>query len=574
MSGPAPAEERGIALVWMSLFLLVLLVLAGFAVDLTNWYLHAERLQRAADAGAHAGAVFLPGDLATATATARAEVAKNGVTHGGAGGSTVTVAQDPDPDRLRVTVATSVPNFFLGLVGQRSTRVRQEAVAEYVAPLPMGSPQNKLGNDPEGTDPGTQLWLNATGPSTGKQQGERYGSKVCNSSPREFGCSGTASTEYATDGYVVAVDVHHTVAGQPLVLQVYDGVYVNTGSTCDRTASSKTVMPTAASLTAAQWSALVAKFPDAANRFGVPATTAGAAPFCPGDAAYASSSPVANFATTFVVRAPDTTEWTDTDNPVVRTASCAPVTMGSLNPTSATAVYDQLMGASSGVLDPGDGVLSFAETFHRFATVCSVPAGSVQTGRYLLQVRTNVTAASPTVYSPTVATEGANHFSVRAGFGYAGLAAVDGSYVTVAARGRLPVFANANGASIQFYVARVLPDAAGRTLRINLFDMGESTLAGTLRVLGPAEYQGTFSGCTITRDDRAALSTTPSLCQLNNVQSSGGYNGRLVTMDVPVPADYACAPSTATGCWVRIQASYPTGAKVNDATTWTAALLG
>jgi hypothetical protein len=249
----------------------------------------------------------------------------------------------------------------------------------------MGSPQNKLGNDPEGTDPGTQLWLNAVGPSTGKQQGERYGSKLCNASPREFGCSSSSSTEYATDGDLYAVDVSSVVPGQPLTFQVFDGNYVNTGSTCDRTwrnsnGNTVTMMPTAASLTSTQWNALVAKFPDAATRFGSPTATAGAAAFCPGDAAYAGSSPVGNVSTTYVVRAPDTTEWSDTDNPVVSTATCAPVTMGALNPTSATNIYDQLMGASSGVVNPNDGVLTFAETFHRFATVCSIPSGSVQTG--------------------------------------------------------------------------------------------------------------------------------------------------------------------------------------------------
>jgi hypothetical protein len=197
----------------MALFMFILLVFAGFAVDLTNWYLNAERVQRAADAGAHAGVVFLPADLTNATAKARAETAKNGYTTGGSGaaGSTITVTQEPNPNRLRVKVSTNVPNFFLGLIGLNSTRVSQEAVAEYVAPVPMGSPQNKLGNDPEGTDPGTQLWVNAVGPSTGKQQGERYGSKLCNSSPREFGCSSSSSTEYATDGYLYAVDVSRPV---------------------------------------------------------------------------------------------------------------------------------------------------------------------------------------------------------------------------------------------------------------------------------------------------------------------------------------------------------------------------
>lgn len=568
-------DERGVALVWMGLMMLVMLGFAGFAVDLTNWWLQAERIQRAADAGAHAGVVFLPSDITTARSTALSLVSRNGFSTGGTGaaGSTITVAQEPNPNRLRVTVSSTTTNFFLGMLGVRTTTISQTGVAEYVAPVPMGSPQNKLGNDPEGTDPGTQLWLNAAGPQTGKQQGERFGSKLCNSTPKEYGCSSSASTEYDTNGYLYAIDVTSVTAGQPLSIQVYDPIFVNTGSTCDRTASSKTIMPTQASLTSAQWTALLAKYPDAVNRFGAPAATAGSAKYCPGDASYASSNN-ANVQTSFIVRSPDSTEWSDTDNPIISNASCAPVTAGSLNPTTATDIYTQLTGAASGVINASDGTLTFAEMFHRFATVCTIPSGSVETGRYILQIRTNATSAAPTVYSAGVTTEGANHMSVRVGFGTSGLAAVDGSGVTISARGRLPIFANAAGANTQFYVARVLPYDAGRTLRINLYDMGESSQAGTLRILGPTEYTGTLSGCVITRDDNASLSTTPSLCQLNNVLSSGGYNGRLLTIDVPIPVNYTCSSNSATGCWMRIQASYPSGAVVNDATTWSASILG
>ena len=71
-------------MVWLALTLLTMVLFAGFAVDISNWYLQAERIQRAADSGAHAGVIFLPGDLPTATTTARGVVAKNGYPVGGA----------------------------------------------------------------------------------------------------------------------------------------------------------------------------------------------------------------------------------------------------------------------------------------------------------------------------------------------------------------------------------------------------------------------------------------------------------------------------------------------------------
>jgi hypothetical protein len=452
-------------------------------------------------------------------------------------------------------------------------------VAEYVAPVPMGSPQNKLGNDPENADPGTQLWLNISGPQTAKAQGDRYQSKVCSGSEAE--CTSTTNNEYAEDGYFFAADVTSVQAGQPLNIQVYDGAWVNTGFTCADTvsgSSSTYLMPSAS-----QVSTLTSKFSDAATRYGSVASglsgtaLTNAQKFCPGDG-HAGTTPVN---TTFIFRAPDDTPWNNTDNQIIDTSTCKPVTVSGHNPNSASTttlrgqyIFNQLNGASTGLLNATDGVLTFAETFRRFSTYCSIPAGSVQTGKYIIQIRTNSTSAAPQLYSSSIATAGHNKMSMRVGFGSTGMTSLDGSNVTVAALGRLPIFANSAGADTRFYLARVLPYDAGRTLRISLFDMGEASQTGVLQVLPPAEFASTFSGCTFTRNDGATLTTTPSTCTLSNVSSSGGFDGKLITIDVPIPTNYTCTQSSSTGCWVKIKAQYPSGATVNDATTWSAAILG
>lgn len=544
-------RERGIALVWMALTLLVMVLFAGFAVDVSNWYLQAERLQRAADAGAHAGVIFLPGDLPSATTTAKSTVSKNGYTTGGSANTTVTVTQEPNPNRLRVKISTDVPTFFVSLVGIDDVRMTREAVAEYIAPVPMGSPQNKLGNDPDGADPGTQLWVNISGPQTGKEQGDRYQSKIC--STGTYGCSGTTNNEYATDGYFYALDVTSKGTGD-LNFDVYDAAWVNTGFGCEN------YMPTSDQITGRNgFVALTTRFPDAATRYG-------SARYCSGDGHPGSSSASA-VSTTFRFLRPDNTPWNNTDNLPV--PSCPPLTIPGYNPayapngwSSSNAIYNWLMN------DP-----SFAQTFHRWRTLCTVPNGSVEIGKYIVQVRTNVTAAAPTAYNSSVSTQGHNHMSFRTGFGTAGTAALDGSKVTLTALGRLPIFANASGADTRFYLARVLPTDAGRTLRINLFDMGEGSQPGTLQILPPAEYASTFSNCSISRDDNASLSVNRSTCTLSNVSSSS-YNGRLLTIDVPIPKTYTCDTSQVTGCWIKIKAIYPSGATVTDATTWSAAILG
>jgi len=236
------------------------------------------------------------------------------------------------------------------------------------------------------------------------------------------------------------------------------------------------------------------------------------------------------------------------------------------------------MHATTGRLDPNDGVVSFGESFRRWATMCTVSNSNVVVGKYIVQVRTNVTAASPTTYNSSITTSGHNHMSFRTGFGTTGLNSVDGTNVTVNALGRLPIYANASGADTRFFMARVLPADKGRTLRINLFDMGEGSQPGTLQILPPADYTSmtgktAFSGCSISRDNGGSLSVSPSTCTLSNVSSSS-FNGRLLTIDVPIPADYTCNPAVVTGCWIKIKAAYPVGASVTDATTWSAAILG
>ena len=527
--------------------------------------------------------VFLPGDLTRATSTARTEVAKNNyVTTGANANSTITVSQEPNPNRLRVKLTTEVPSYFVGLLGVESVELTREAVAEYVAPVPMGSPQNKLGNDPENTDPGTQLWVNISAPRTGKEQGDRYQSQRCTQTSY-FGCATgnpSVNTEYDRDGYFFSMDVTSIGTG-PLRFQVFDAAWVNTGFTCTESQT----MPTSQMINGGGgFTALTTKFSDAAVRYGSSASglsgsaLTNAQRYCAGDGHPGSSGTAPD--TTFIFRQPDNTPWNNTDNPLV--TSCPPVTVPGYNSkwqSGSTAraryIYDLLMNNTTGRVDANDGVLTFAETFRRFATFCSIPAGQVQTGKYIVQVRTNARAASPQVYDSTIATAGHNKMSFRAGFGTTGPTNLDGGNVTVAALGRLPIFANATGADTKFYLARVLPYDAGRTLRINLFDMGEGSSPGSLQVLPPTEFAATFRGCAITRDDSASLTVNANTCTLSNVGgSSNTFDGRLLTLDVPIPANYDCDDHLPTGCWIKIKAAYPATATVNDATTWSAAILG
>lgn len=550
--------ERGIVLVWFALMLVVLIGFAGFAVDLSNWWLQAERLQRAADAGAHAGVVYLPGDVASATSTARAEVAKNGYQVNGAGAdATVVVRQEPNPNRLRVTLETTVPSYFVQLLGVDEVTLTREAVAEYVAPVPMGSPENKLGNDPARGQNTPQFWINVAGPNSTKSSGDRYQAKVCGTNVAGCGNSvtpGIQNDEYAFDGYTFGLDVRNRPTGQPLNIQIYDPAFVFVGDSC-----TSVTFPTDAertSLTGFWYGA------DAFERY-----RGGLTAWCTGDQRINNLN---NTETTFIVREPDDTPWSDTDNPVV-TSCTTTFPAWTVANTGATSINGRLVAERAAAPD-GQAPWTFAEVFRRNVTICSIPSNQVQLGQYILQVRSNATPAFPLLYSDTNVQGGHNRMSIFAGFGTSGLAATDGSSVSISARGRLPIYANADAANTTFYLARVLPYDAGRTLRITLFDMGDAAQAGVLQILPPSEFASSFSGCSFSRNDGATLNATPSTCTLNNVASSTGYDGRSVNVDIPIPEGYTCNQNSDLGCWVRVRAAFPAG--VNDTTTWSAAILG
>ena len=57
-----PHNEAGVVAVWTALVMVVLLAFAGWAVDYSHWNDERTHMQKAADAAALAGAVYLPDD--------------------------------------------------------------------------------------------------------------------------------------------------------------------------------------------------------------------------------------------------------------------------------------------------------------------------------------------------------------------------------------------------------------------------------------------------------------------------------------------------------------------------------
>ena len=203
-----PKSERGVVLLWVAGMLVALLGVSAFAVDLGWLYLNTSRLQKAADAAALAGVVNLPASPVQADVDARGASSANQFPIGNPVTNTFS-SQVLTDNQYEVTLRTQVGTFFLKVLGINSFSVERVATAQYVLPVPMGSPANcfGIGNTsalnsarfPVGQSPDTardlcddytqNFWAAINGQQTAKEQGDPYMSRCFTSN--NGSCSGT-----------------------------------------------------------------------------------------------------------------------------------------------------------------------------------------------------------------------------------------------------------------------------------------------------------------------------------------------------------------------------------------------
>ncbi|RPI20497.1 MAG: hypothetical protein EHM57_07940 [Actinobacteria bacterium] len=236
------AEERGAALLLVTLLLAVLIGMAAFMVDYGWLYWQGIETQHGADAAALAGVIYEPDDQTSAYGAAYEVAGQNGYVHGG--NATVTPVDwrdDPTLDlventhQLYVRVQRDVPTYFMQFFGIDSVTITKHAVAEYVLPLPLGSPDSNFGNDPE-TGHTPNFWGNIHGYYTGRSMGDRYSSQ-CLSGGSGPSCTPNPDArptnyavgleEQATGGYLYGIDVTNS---NGLTVEIFDGAFTRGGN--------------------------------------------------------------------------------------------------------------------------------------------------------------------------------------------------------------------------------------------------------------------------------------------------------------------------------------------------------
>ncbi len=568
-------DDSGAVAVLVAILFPVLFGIAAFAVDVARWYVEGERVQKVADAAALAGVVYMPQDFTTAKTTALAVAAKNGYANGG--DIQVTVAQGPRPSQLQVTVSNVITNSFAFLIGQPTTLIARTAISDYTGPAPMGSPCWSFGNEPDrllqvrpnNCPNPANFWATVEGPATDKQQGDEFMTRACVLTGTS-GCTGSTNSEFDPNGYFWAVHVENPAAVTSITLQIFDAAYVNTGLYCD-----DNQLPAGNSYRATGQNPFVS---DARTRY-APGSATSPSQYCPGDytpgtATVTNSTPPT---TTFVLRSP-----VDSQNPLQAPVigSCQRQFFGWSDPSSLTTVLDGNRATATSITDASRYQPLLAESFHRWATLCTIP-GPLVRGDYYLQVRTNVAwNAATSAWSSTSDNTNEKGFGNN-GFALRAQVSGDASQVSIGSIGHMPIFANDPvNSEATFNLIRVVPGAAGKVVKFTFFDVGDATGNGTahVQVMAPIEATGTgisavkeFATCT--GIDWNGNSQALSLCDRTGISSST-WQGKFYTINVPIPPNYNCGYSTLSGCWFRVQYGFPTGTSLHDVTTWSASIEG
>jgi Flp pilus assembly protein TadG len=220
-------SEHGFVAVFIGLVLVIMLIFAAFTVDFGSWYTRSAEIKRAADSAALAGVVWMP-EFDQAQQYALAAAKRNGFENG-VNNISVTVEDVPNNNRqLKVTIRDNKAKQFFSRLVTKSQSIGRSSLAEYVMPVPLGSPKNIIGSGDtlSGSDR-ENFWAAVSGYCSGHESGDKKLAKFesYNNSSTSTCNNGSPSSDddYDPDGYLYAIDLPKDQTS--LKLDVYDGEF-------------------------------------------------------------------------------------------------------------------------------------------------------------------------------------------------------------------------------------------------------------------------------------------------------------------------------------------------------------
>ena len=498
--------EGGYVAILTGLLMVVFVGLAAIAVDLGRSYVVGQQGQRAADAAALAGVVSLPGDQATARATAVRYSTLNGFTDGtdpeSGDVTSVVVGIDGRPTRLRVTVTRTVHTFFASVLGQPTQTVTRTAVADYAGPVPMGSPCNEYGDDPDPADHrsatcnGTgEFWANVGSPLAPKGNGDAYQNDMA------------SNTDFDPNGYFYSVTVRKPVSS--LTIQAFDPAFVDVGDAC-----------TVNNLAGAKGLDCVqdrrhGPVDAVCRQGGQPVLHRRRALRRDRPGHHAVHRPLAQRLTP------------GTRCRSRRSERRAPRPSTGYSAVTCPRPWTRATPAFNAEV---------AQNFRQWVTLCTIP--NAVPGTYMIQVKTNGVGND--------LASGHNRFSLRA----YGSSSADNDAISVAGYNKMAMYANTPNGTSKFYLARVPSGARGQLFNVRLYDIGDGAKSGsTITVLPPVEVTGTLHGLSRRRSQTERSATARSASAAATTPSgrpSASPSRRTTPAPTPHPQDAGCGWSSTT----------------------------
>lgn len=557
-----PAERRpllttgiarrrgGYVLVMFALLLIPLLLMVGFAVDVGYWYNRGNDIQKAADAAALAGVVWLP-DIDKATAVAIDTAARNGYSTSDPNITVVVQKSAKSPRRLQVAIRDKrVGSFFYSKLGGSDLDMSRTADAEYVTPVPMGSPRNYFGlgtllvghsdwGSPE------YLYQSVNPYCTQKENGDQFQSGFIGAK-----CTGSANSEYRTTGYEFyieapknrpsAIDVrlydprYNPNSFQASCTLIYNSTYTTSNSSSNVTITGP-AMYSIRNSTSSSWGTDIvlapgATYTRAANLLRYRAGSCSEA----AEAAVDEKRLTGNEDYTYTLYQADDTPLDDSDNP-------------------------QICQKTFSLDTPFDGYTYLGSS--RWNTLCSISTAQ-PSGKYILRV------TNGGIPRDASTNDGSNQWGLVAKYtSVSGAALCDGrtdsTCPRVYAKDAMSVKAATTASVASFYLAEIAPVHAGKKLRIELFDPGEG--GSTIEIMRPTGTNS-WTPQTVTWTSEGASPSSGSGASIDVTNSR--FNGKLVKITVDLTG---YNPPTDNNWW---QIRYTFAGTVTDRTTWSARILG
>jgi Flp pilus assembly protein TadG len=551
---------------------IVLFALMALVIDVSWYWANTLKVQRAADAAAMAGVVWLPGDTSGAQTTAVDAAVHNGytVTNGCRADLTTPssvpgICANPDAanDRqLDVTISAPVNTFFMRLIGINSITATRASKALYVLPVPMGSPLNYLGVGCFRTQSGSQPVCTTAGNSNGSS-----GIPDATAVTPPF-TGPTANNQINSQGFFDAVITKGGDSG--------NGDAYGPTSDSGRGGTNPTYDPAGV-----YYEVLI---PPGDSNGSVYVFDPG---YCAVNASYGtgdhwigtSGTPVSTYYNLW-----------DTHGSVYDTSGFTLV-----KSSSALGLFQNQTGSDTALGGPGS--LPACDAYHNKWWPMTTGLGP---GVYYLQVTTTKVLttngghdADPAGSTINANTNAENMYSLE-------VTATGGTTPQVFGAGKMVAYNNVQGGDQLFYLGQIPKINAGKTLEIDLFDVGDVNGQAILYIESPdgnKYWNPTFS---YTADSPPCASS----CAGNGVSSitattsskAHPYNDSWLTILIPLLSTYGsssggtCAdgsksPPTSSGdCltptgetqagWWKIDYQIAAGVQSNDTTTWRVSVRG